>query len=180
LLAFAIEVERRSMQDGAGDGRMKLHVDQLANKVGRDLAVSDWLTVDQQRIDCFADAIDDHQWIHVDAARAAAGPFGATIAHGYLTLSLLSIFLEPMLDIDGVGMRLNYGFDRVRFPAPVPVNSRLRAHVAIESLDETAHGIRLGLKCVIEIEGAEKPACIAHPLVLLARAGSEPVRGAAS
>lgn len=169
---------------------MKLHVDELAAKVGSDLSVSDWLTVDQDRIDLFADAIGDHQWIHVDVERAKAGPFGAPIAHGYLTLSLLSIFLDPILDFDGVAMRVNYGFDRVRFPAPVPVNSRIRAHVSVEAVEETPKGVRVELRCVLEIEGNDKPALIAHPVALLVRdnapsvraepAGAEPVRGIAS
>jgi len=159
---------------------MKLHVDELADKVGKDLAVSDWLTVDQDRINRFADAIDDHQWIHVDVERAKSGPYGATIAHGYLTLSLLSIFLDPMLDFDGLSMRMNYGFDRVRFPAPVPVNSRIRAHVAVESVDETPHGVRVELRCVLEIEGGDKPACVAQAVALLVRAGAEPALRAAS
>ena len=159
---------------------MTLHVDELVGMVGRDLAVSDWLTVDQERINRFADAIDDHQWIHVDVERAKAGPYGAPIAHGYLTLSLLSIFLDPILDFEGIAMRLNYGLDRVRFPTHVPVDSRIRAHVAIESLDETQQGVRVGLRCVLEIDGVEKPACVAHTVALLVRAGAAPARGAAS
>jgi acyl dehydratase len=158
---------------------MKLHIDELAAKVGRDFPVSDWLTVDQDRINRFADAIDDHQWIHVDVERAKAGPFGATIAHGYLTLSLLSIFLDPVLDFDGLAMRVNYGFDRVRFPAPVPVGSRIRAHVALESLDETPHGVRVEVRCLLEIEGNDKPACVANAVALLVRAEPELARGAA-
>jgi acyl dehydratase len=145
------------------------HVDELAGKVGQELGVTDWVTVDQERIDRFADATGDHQWIHVDAERAAAGPYGATIAHGYLTLSMLSIFLDPLLEIDGVSIRLNYGLDKVRFPHPVPVDSRIRARVTVESVDETPQGVRLGLACVLEIEGVDKPACVAHPLALLIR-----------
>lgn len=148
---------------------MTIHVDELTDKIGQVLAVSDWLTVDQERIDRFADATGDHQWIHVDVERAAAGPYGTTIAHGYLTLSLLSIFLDPILDVDGVSMRLNYGLDKVRFPHHVPVDSRIRARVAVESVEETRHGVRLGLECVLEIEGAAKPACVAHPVALLIR-----------
>jgi acyl dehydratase len=145
------------------------HVDELAGKVGQVLGVSDWVTVDQERIDRFADATGDHQWIHVDAERAAAGPYGATIAHGYLTLSMLSIFLDPLLEIDGVSIRLNYGLDKVRFPHPVPVDSRLRARVTVESVEETPQGVRLKLACVLEIDGVDKPACVAHPLALLIR-----------
>jgi acyl dehydratase len=146
---------------------MTTHLTELADMVGQELGVSDWVTVDQARIDRFADATGDHQWIHVDAQRAAAGPYGATIAHGYLTLSMLSIFLDPLLEFDGVSMRLNYGVDRVRFPHAVAVDSRLRARVTVESVDQTQHGVRLGLRCVLEIDGVDKPACVAHPLALL-------------
>lgn len=159
---------------------MRVHVDDLARMAGRDLAVTEWLIVDQGRINRFADAIDDHQWIHVDVARATAGPYGAPIAHGYLTLSLLSIFLDPILDFDGVAMRVNYGLDRVRFPTPVPVNSRIRAHVAVESVEDTPQGMRVSLRCVLEIEGTEKPACVAHPVALLVRARDALTEGAAS
>jgi acyl dehydratase len=146
-----------------------MHVDELAGQVGRELGLSDWVTIDQARIDLFADAIEDHQWIHVDAERAAAGPYGATIAHGYLTLSMLSIFLDPMLDFEGLSMRLNYGIDRVRFPHHVPVDARVRARVTLESVDETDSGVRVGLACLVEIDGVEKPALVAHPVALLVR-----------
>ncbi|MBV9604101.1 MAG: MaoC family dehydratase [Solirubrobacterales bacterium] len=147
-----------------------MHVDELAGRVGQELGLTDWVTVDQARIDRFADAIDDHQWIHVDPERAASGPYGVTIAHGYLTLSMLSIFLEPILDFDGLAMRLNYGIDRIRFPHHVPVGSRLRARVTLESVDEIERGVRVGLACVLEIDGVGKPACVAHPIALLVRA----------
>lgn len=159
---------------------MKPHVDELAGMVGREFPVTDWLTIDQDRINRFADAIDDHQWIHVDAERAKAGPFGATIAHGYLTLSLLSIFLDPILDFDGLAMRVNYGLDRIRFPAAVPVNSRIRAHVTVESVNEGPQGIRVVLRCVLEMEGNDKPACVAHPVALLVRSDAAVAEGAAS
>jgi len=103
------------------------------------------------------------------AERAAAGPYGATIAHGYLTLSMLSIFLDPILDLEGLSMRLNYGIDRVRFPHHVPVGSRVRARVRLESVDETGSGVRVGLACLVEIDGVEKPALVAHPVALLVR-----------
>lgn len=147
-----------------------MHVDELAGQVGQELGLTDWVTIDQARIDLFADAIEDHQWIHVDAERAAAGPYGVTIAHGYLTLSMLSIFLDPILDFEGLSMRLNYGIDRVRFPHHVPVDSRVRAHVRLEAVDETDRGVRVGLACRLEIDGVEKPALIAHPVALLVRA----------
>jgi acyl dehydratase len=146
-----------------------LHVDDLAGRVGQELSLSEWVTIDQTRIDRFADAVGDHQWIHVDAERAAAGPYGRPIAHGHLTLSMLSTFLTPLLEIDGVSMGLNYGINRVRFPHPVPVDSRIRARITIESVDETSHGVRLGLACVLEIDGVDKPACVAHPVALLIR-----------
>jgi len=149
-----------------------MHVDELAGQVGQELGLTDWVTIDQARIDLFADAIEDHQWIHVDAERAAAGPFGATIAHGYLTLSMLSIFLDPILDVEGLSMRLNYGIDRVRFPHHVPVDSRMRARVTLESVDETDSGVRVGLACLLEIHGVEKPALVAHTVALLVRAAS--------
>jgi acyl dehydratase len=146
------------------------HVDELAGQVGEELGVTYWVTVDQQRIDRFADAIDDHQWIHVDAERATAGPYGTTIAHGYLTLSMLSIFLDPLLDFDGVSMRLNYGIDEVRFPHHVPVDSRVRARVTLDSVEETRHGVRVSVGCVLEIDGVDKPACVARPIAMLVRA----------
>jgi len=145
------------------------HVDELADNVGRELGVTDWVLVDQERIDRFADATGDHQWIHVDRERAAAGPFGTTIAHGYLTLSMLPIFLEPILAFDGIAMQLNYGLESVRFPHPVPVDSRIRARVSVDSFDETERGIRVVLACLIEIEGVDKPACVARPVALLIR-----------
>jgi acyl dehydratase len=152
-----------------GERSVALHVDQLAGMVGEELGVTDWVTVDQERIDRFAEATGDHQWIHVDTERAADGPFGATIAHGYLTLALLSIFLEPLLEIEGVSMQLNYGLDKVRFPHPVLVDSKIRARVTAESVEETAHGVRLGMACVLEIEGVDRPACVAHPVALFVR-----------
>lgn len=146
-----------------------MHVDELAGQVGQEIGLTDWVTISQARIDLFADAIDDHQWIHVDAERAAAGPYGATIAHGYLTLSMLSIFLDPILDLEGLSMRLNYGIDRVRFPHHVRVGSRVRARVRLESVDETDSGVRVVLACLVEIDGVEKPALVAHPVALLVR-----------
>ena len=143
------------------------HLDELASKVGEEVGVSDWVTIDQARIDQFADATGDHQWIHVDAQRAAAGPYGSTIAHGYLSLSLLPALVGPLLHVEGVAMRLNYGLEKVRFPHPVPVGSRVRARVSIASVEPTRQGVRLGQSCVIEIDGVEKPACVAHTLTLL-------------
>jgi acyl dehydratase len=127
------------------------------------------VTVDQERINRFAEATGDHQWIHVDAERAAAGPYGATIAHGYLTLSMVPIFLAPLLELEGVAMSLNYGVDGVRFTHPVRVGSRIRGRITVESVKETERGLRLGMACVMEIDGVDKPACVAHPIALLIR-----------
>jgi acyl dehydratase len=148
------------------------HVDELAGRVGHEVGVSDWVTVDQERIDRFADATGDHQWIHVDAQRAAAGPYGSTIAHGYLSLSMLPALVGPLLRIEGVSMRLNYGIEKVRFPHPVPVDSRIRARITIESVEESRQGVRLGLACVLEIDGVQKPACVANTISLLIRSTS--------
>lgn len=135
----------------------------LPGLVGQELGVSDWLTVDQARIDAFAAATGDHQWIHVDAARAAAGPFGTTVAHGLLTLSLLPWFYASAYCVDDVRMGLNYGFNKVRFPAPVPVGSRLRARfrlLACESLE--GGGAQLRVEATMEREGSDKPVCVAE------------------
>lgn len=148
---------------------MTMHLDELAAKVGEELGVTDWISVEQDRVDLFADATGDHQWIHVDAEKAASGPFGATIAHGYLTLSMMPIFLGPFMAFDGVAMSLNYGVDKVRFPHPVRVGSKVRARVSVESVEEKPHGTLLTMGCVVEIDGVDKPACVAKPLALLVR-----------
>ena len=138
----------------------------LAALVGQPLAESDWLSVDQTRIDAFAQATGDPQWIHIDAERAAKGPFGTTIAHGFLTLSLLPAMLATAFEIDDVRMGLNYGLNRVRFPAPVPSGSRLRARfklLAFEPLPEAAAQLRL--EATIEREGGDKPVCVAEMVV---------------
>ncbi|GAA1000185.1 MaoC family dehydratase [Acrocarpospora macrocephala] len=142
-------------------------IDGLADLVGAELGTSEWLLVDQERIDRFAEATGDHQWIHVDTARAAGGPYGATIAHGYLTLSLLPMLVRQACTLEGASRRVNYGLDKVRFPQPVIAGSRVRAVVTLRSVSETRGGLRLGLTCVLEIEGAEKPACVAETLTLL-------------
>ncbi|NGO71164.1 MaoC family dehydratase [Streptomyces boncukensis] len=137
----------------------------LAAAVGQELGASDWLEVDQQRIDRFADATGDHQWIHVDPVRAAEGPFGSTIAHGYLTLSLLPAFLPQIIRVDGVRMGVNYGVNKVRFPAPVPVGSRLRAHAELAGADETPDGgVQVAMKVTVEREGGDRPVCVAESL----------------
>ena len=136
----------------------------LAGRVGEVLGVSDWLVVDQARIDRFAEATGDHQWIHVDPARAAAGPFGGTVAHGFLTLSLLPWFFEHGFVVEDTRMGLNYGLDRVRFPAPVPVDSRLRAHFKLLSYEPIEGGAQLLVEATIEREGSVKPVCVAESL----------------
>lgn len=129
--------------------------------VGQDLGTSDWLEVTQERINTFADATDDHQWIHCDPQRAAAGPFGTTIAHGYLTLSLVIPLMEQVLVIENKTTSINYGLNKVRFPAPVPVGSRIRMKAAMAEATEVPSGVQVTLDCAIEIEGQERPACVA-------------------
>jgi len=134
----------------------------LQSRVGEHLATSPWLTVDQQRIDLFAQATGDHQWIHVDPVRAAAGPYGTTIAHGFLTLSLLPELAEKAIHIDDVKMGLNYGLNRVRFMAPVPSGSRLRGQIRLKAYDVIDGGAQLTMEVSIEREGAPKPVCVAE------------------
>lgn len=138
-------------------------LEDLQGRVGTEIGVGDWLEVDQGRIDAFAAATNDHQWIHVDAGRAAAGPFGKTIAHGFLTLSLI-VSLVPPLQVPGVKMGINYGLDRVRFITPVTVGSRIRARSELMSVDEVPGGLQAKSKVTVEIEGTEKPACVAETL----------------
>ena len=138
----------------------------LAKCVGQVVAVSDWLTITQQQVNLFADATGDHQWIHVDPVKAAAGPFGAPIAHGFLTLSLLPKFFESSFEIVGSRMGVNYGLNKVRFTAPVPVGSRLRASMkllASQPIDN--QGVQMTWEVTIEREGSSKPVCIAESLV---------------
>ena len=125
-----------------------------------ELGVSDWLTIEQPRIDTFADATDDHQWIHVDPQRAADGPYGATIAHGYLTLSLVNRFLPEIIDVQGISMGVNYGCEKVRFPAAVPVGSRIRGSGEVVSAEEVKGGVQVVVRMTIEIEGGDRPACV--------------------
>ncbi|MGP3928053.1 MaoC family dehydratase [Streptomyces sp. 8N616] len=137
-------------------------LDELRSAVGDQLGFSDWLEVDQKRIDLFADATGDHQWIHVDPEKAAAGPFGTTIAHGYLTLSLLPALVPQLLRVEGVRMGINYGSNKVRFPSPVPVGSRLRATGKIAEVTEVEGGVQLTTSVTVEREGGAKPACVAE------------------
>jgi acyl dehydratase len=137
------------------------HLADLAALQGRVIGTSGWVEVDQARIDQFAHATGDHQWIHVDPARAAAGPFGATVAHGFLTLSLLSELAAGAFRIADTRMGLNYGLDRVRFPSPVPVGSRLRAVCVLDRHEPIEGGAQLTMTVTIEREGGAKPACVA-------------------
>ena len=138
----------------------------LAACVGQEVATSDWLTVTQQQVNLFAEATGDHQWIHVDPERAARGPFGAPIAHGFLTLSLLPKFFESSFEIMGSRMGVNYGLNKVRFTAPVPVGSRLRARMKLLASEPIANdGVQMTWEVTVEREGFDKPVCIAESLV---------------
>ena len=137
-------------------------IDGLAGLAGQQLGTSGWLEVTQERVNTFADATDDHQWIHVDPARAAAGPFGAPIAHGYLTLSLLVPLIGEVLTVTDAGLTVNYGLEKVRFPAPVPVGSRIRLRAELAAADPVSGGIQATVQCTVEIDGGAKPACVAQ------------------
>jgi acyl dehydratase len=135
--------------------------------VGQELGPTEWMTITQERVNTFADATGDHQWIHVDVPRAAAGPFGGTIAHGYLTLSLIPMLASQMFHIDTMGAKLNYGINKVRFPSPVPVGASIRARATIVEAKDVPAGKQMVTRYVIEIEDVEKPACVAETVVLL-------------
>ena len=137
-------------------------VDELKAAVGEQLGASDWITVDQKQIDTFAEATGDHQWIHVDTEKAKDGPFGRTIAHGYLTLSLLPVFSAQIYKIENVKMGINDGLNKVRFTSPVPVNSRLRGSFELFEVSEVQGGVQVVNKVTVEIEGNERPACVAE------------------
>lgn len=138
----------------------------LAACTGQEVAVSDWLTITQAQVNLFAEATGDHQWIHVDPEKAAAGPFGVTIAHGYLTLSLLPQFFESSMEIIESHMGVNYGLNKVRFMAPVPVGSRLRARMTLLSAEPIeGNGLQMAWNVTVEREGAAKPVCVAETLV---------------
>ena len=136
---------------------------ELKALAGQSLGHTDWLQIDQGRVDTFATATDDHQWIHVDPERAATGPFGGTIAHGYLTLALLIPLMTELLEVSGVRMSLNYGLEKVRFPAPVPVGAKIRLLGTVESVEDVpGDGVQLTVDFTVEIEGSAKPACVAR------------------
>lgn len=136
----------------------------LKAQLGQEIAISDWITVTQERINQFAEATGDHQWIHVDPVRAKASPFGCTIAHGYLTLSLLPAFSEPAIQMKSVKMGLNYGCNKVRFTNPVKVNSRVRGRFNLKAFEAIEGGAQVTMLVTIEIEGQEKPACVVESI----------------
>ncbi|BBX98804.1 MaoC family dehydratase [Mycobacterium lacus] len=138
----------------------------LAGAVGETIGQSDWVTITQDAVNLFADATGDHQWIHVDPERAAAGPFGKTIAHGYMTLSLLPRLQQQMYAVKGIKLAINYGLNKVRFPAPVPVGSRVRARSSLVGVEDLGNGaVQATVSTTVEIEGSAKPACVAEGIV---------------
>ncbi|MDR7159116.1 MaoC family dehydratase [Arthrobacter sp. BE255] len=136
----------------------------LETAVGTHLGYSDWHTIDQAQIDAFATATGDHQWIHVDPVQAAEGPFGGTIAHGFLVLSLTSMLCWQVYTVDGVSMTVNYGSDKLRFTSPVPVDSRVRAGVELTAVEASSAGFKVSTRVTLEREGGDKPACVADVL----------------
>ncbi len=142
-------------------------LDEIAAATGEELGTTEWVTIEQDRVDQFAEATGDHQWIHVDVERAKAGPFGGTIAHGYLTLSLIPWLGSQVLSLETPGAKLNYGVNKVRFPNPVRVGSRIRATASVSDVVDVPAGKQVTFKYVIEIENESKPACVAETVVLL-------------
>jgi acyl dehydratase len=141
--------------------------DDLRGAVGEHLGYSDWLLITQAQVTAFADATGDHQWIHVDPERAATGPYGATIAHGYLMLSLLPRLCAEVYRVDGVALAVNYGLNRVRFPAPVPTGSEVRAGLRVVAVNETPGGVGVTCEATVEVRGAPKPSCVAETVTRL-------------
>ena len=134
---------------------------ELLGAVGQQLGTSEWLTITQERVDGFADATDDHQWIHVDPERAKTGPFGGPIAHGYLTLSLVNRFLPEIVQVHGISMGVNYGADRIRFPTPVKVGARIRGRAELIEAEQTKDGgVQAKIRVTVEIEGEDRPGCV--------------------
>ena len=141
--------------------------EEIEAAAGEEIGASEWVEITQERVDEFARATDDFQWIHVDQEKAKAGPFGGTIAHGYLTLSLIPYLSNQVFGVETDGAKLNYGLNKVRFPNPVPVGARVRARVTVGEVAEIPSGRQLTMKFVIEIEDQDKPACVAETVVLL-------------
>ena len=137
-------------------------IDELKGLIGKHLGYSDYRTITQEQVNIFADATGDHQWIHIDVERAKAGPFGGPIAHGYLTLSLGPVFLPQIFGVEGVAMGVNYGTNKVRFPSPGPVGSKLRAGVKLLNVEDVTGGVQVTLETTFEVEGAKKPSCVAE------------------
>ena len=139
---------------------------ELTAAQGEELGASDWVTVTQDAVNLFADATGDHQWIHVDPERAAKGPFGTTIAHGFMTLALLPALMHTMFSVEGAKLAINYGLNKVRFPSPVPVGSKVRATSTLVSAEDLGNGaVQLTVSTAVEVEGASKPACVAESLL---------------
>lgn len=147
--------------------RIFSELSQLIEAVGEELGSSDWIEITQERVDMFAEATGDHQWIHVDVERAKEGPFGTTVAHGYLTLAMVLGFIPEIYQIDLNRPRLNYGVNKVRFPSPVRVGSRVRGRVRLASVNELPAGIQVTFNWTVEIEGHDKPGCVAETVTLL-------------
>ena len=138
----------------------------LASIKGQDIGESEWVTITQEDVNLFADATGDHQWIHLDQERAAAGPFGGTIAHGFLTLSLATVLVHDVFEVADASMGINYGLNKVRFPAPVPVGSRVRAKSSLVGVDDLGNGaVQATVSTTVEVEGSDKPACVAESVV---------------
>jgi acyl dehydratase len=141
------------------------HPSDLARAVGTHLGYSDWLEITQERVNRFADATGDHQWIHVDPARAKSGPFGGTIAHGYLTMSLVNLFLPQIMEVRGISMGVNYGADKLRFPAPVKVGARVRGGGELLKVEEVKGGaVQATVRVTVEIEGGDRPGCVVETI----------------
>ncbi|WP_043628944.1 MaoC family dehydratase [Nonomuraea candida] len=139
-------------------------IDELKALAGTDLGRTEWLEISQDRVNAFADATDDHQWIHTDPERAKDGPFGSPIAHGYLTLSLIIPLFGRLLRISGVSMSVNYGLEKVRFPSPVPVGARIRLAGVVDTVEQVAGGVQMHLTFTVETDGGAKPACVAQAI----------------
>jgi acyl dehydratase len=144
---------------------VSVHYSELESLIGKDIGATDWMTITQERVNTFADATDDPQWIHVDPERAKDGPYGTTIAHGYLTLSLVVPLFTDLLQCDGVTTKVNYGLNKVRFPAPVKVGSNVRLRVTIVDVQPTKDGAKeITFDAAMEVEGLDRPACVAQPV----------------
>lgn len=158
---------------GAGASSPIRTIAALREAVGQELPPTPWVTIDQSRIDAFGEATDDHQWIHVDPVRAADGPYGGTIAHGFLTLSLLATFFNQVIDPADADVRVNYGFEKVRFTAAVPVGSRVRGRLRLDAVSPRGEMLDVRTHVVVEIDGSDRPAVVADLIILLHPEGAE-------